>query len=116
MAKRLGRGVNILGYNPVWDDPASARFEEKHFKLIRDEGFPSVRINLNALQRMGPAPAYALDEKWLATLDQAVRSARAAESLDWAWVYWEFDSDFIVYDIDKDRWVGPVLEVLIPAR
>mgnify|MGYP006266571151 CR=1 FL=1 len=40
--------------------------------------------------------------------------ARTAESLGWAWTYWQFDSDFIVYDIDKDRWVEPILAALIP--
>lgn len=75
--KRIGRGVNILGYDPIWDNAKDARFKEKHFNLIREAGFQSVRINLHALQRMGPAPAYKLDEKWLATLDWAVRSALA---------------------------------------
>jgi endoglucanase len=31
--------------------------------------------------------------------------ARHAESLGWSWSYWQFDSDFIVYDIDEDAWV-----------
>ncbi len=75
--KRLGRGVNILGYDPIWDNSEDARFKEKHFKLIHEAGFQSVRINLHALQRMGPAPAYKLDEKWLATLDWAVKNALA---------------------------------------
>jgi endoglucanase len=39
--------------------------------------------------------------------------ARTAESMGWAWAYWQFDSDFIVYDIDKDRWVEPILKALI---
>ncbi|MGZ7066529.1 MAG: hypothetical protein ACXVI6_09245, partial [Candidatus Aminicenantales bacterium] len=50
--KRLGRGVNILGYDPIWDSFGQARFKDKHFKLIHDAGFQSVRINLHALQRM----------------------------------------------------------------
>jgi len=36
-----------------------------------------------------------------------------AEARGWAWTYWQFDSDFIVYDIDKDRWVEPILRALI---
>jgi endoglucanase len=36
-----------------------------------------------------------------------------AESLGWSWAYWQFDSDFIVYDIDHDQWVEPVLEALM---
>ncbi len=42
--------------------------------------------------------------------------ARAAESLGWAWAYWQFDSDFIVYDIGKDRWVEPILKALVPGK
>jgi len=42
--------------------------------------------------------------------------ARAAEKRGWAWAYWQFDSDFIVYDIDKDQWNEPILRALIPAR
>ena len=40
--------------------------------------------------------------------------ARTAETLGWAWGYWQFDSDFIVYDIPKDQWVTPILTALIP--
>jgi len=40
--------------------------------------------------------------------------ARTAESLGWAWTYWQFDSDFIAYDIDEDRWVEPILTALVP--
>jgi endoglucanase len=75
--KRLGRGVNILGYDPIWDNFGNARFKAKHFKLIHDAGFQTVRINLHALQRMGVAEAYKLDESWLGTLDWAVKNALA---------------------------------------
>ena len=40
--------------------------------------------------------------------------ARTAESLGWAWTYWQFDSDFIVYDIPRDQWVQPIWRALIP--
>ncbi len=75
--KRLGRGVNILGYDPIWDSFGQARFKEKHFKLIHDAGFQSVRINLHALQRMDAANGFKLDEGWLKTLDWAVKNALA---------------------------------------
>jgi endoglucanase len=39
--------------------------------------------------------------------------AREAERLGWSWSYWQFDSDFVVYDIDGDCWVTPILEALI---
>jgi endoglucanase len=40
--------------------------------------------------------------------------ARLAEKFRWSWAYWQFDSDFIVYDIPNNRWVEPVLNALIP--
>jgi endoglucanase len=38
--------------------------------------------------------------------------ARTAEKLGFSWAYWQFDSDFIVYNIDKDQWVTPLLNAL----
>jgi endoglucanase len=40
--------------------------------------------------------------------------ARTAESMGWAWTYWQFDSDFIVYDVTKDRWIEPIRKALLP--
>jgi endoglucanase len=42
--------------------------------------------------------------------------ARAAEARGWSWAYWQFDSDFIVYDIPQDRWVEPIRDALCPPR
>ena len=41
--------------------------------------------------------------------------ARTAESFGWSWAYWQFDSDFVVYDIERDAWVAPILNALIPT-
>jgi endoglucanase len=41
---------------------------------------------------------------------------RHTESLGWSWGYWQFDKDFILYDIDQDRWNQPVLEAIIPPQ
>ena len=41
--------------------------------------------------------------------------ARAAEQRGWSWSYWQFDSDFILYDVRRDAWVEPILRALIPA-
>jgi endoglucanase len=53
-----------------------------------------------------------------ADMDSRVRwtnfIARQAEVRNWSWSYWQFDSDFIVYDIDKGEWVKPILNALIP--
>jgi len=40
--------------------------------------------------------------------------ARAAESRGFAYAYWQFSSDFIVYDFKKQQWVEPILNALIP--
>jgi len=53
-----------------------------------------------------------------ADMDSRVRYisyvARAAESRGWAWAYWQFEGNFIVYDIAKDRWIDPIWKALIP--
>ena len=40
--------------------------------------------------------------------------AREAEARGWSWAYWQFDSDFILWDMQRDTWVRPILEALIP--
>ena len=42
--------------------------------------------------------------------------ARAAEKLGWSWAYWQFDSDFVLWDMKRDAWVEPILHALIPQR
>jgi len=75
--KRLDRGVNILGYDPIWDDFSAGRFKDRHFKLIHEAGFQTVRINLHALQRMDARNGHKLADAWLSTLDWAVKTALA---------------------------------------
>ncbi|MCY1253777.1 Endoglucanase H [compost metagenome] len=41
---------------------------------------------------------------------------RTAESLGWAWAYWQFDKSFSLYDIEGDKWVEPILSALIPGK
>lgn len=75
--RRLGRGVNILGYDPLWHSPDQARFQEKHFRFIKEAGFQSVRVNLQPFRHMGAAPDLALRAQWFQTLDWVVASATA---------------------------------------
>ena len=55
-----------------------------------------------------------------ADLDSRIRwtnhISREAEARNWSWSYWQFDSDFIVYDIDNDQWNTPIKEALIPSK
>lgn len=46
--------------------------------------------------------------------DSAV--ARAAEARGFAWAYWQFDKDFVLYDVAKEQWVEPILNALIPKK
>ena len=73
--KAMTRGVNVLGYDPIWKDPAQARFQMRHFKTIKDGGFDAVRVNLHAFSHMDADNR--LDPAWLKTLDQAVEAALA---------------------------------------
>jgi endoglucanase len=39
--------------------------------------------------------------------------ARTAKMYGFSWAYWQFDSDFIVYNIEKESWVKPILKALL---
>jgi endoglucanase len=75
--RKLGRGVNIIGYDPIWRSRDQARFQAKHFRLLKEAGFNSVRINLEPFRQMDAANDYALSASWLEVLDWAVREAQA---------------------------------------
>lgn len=74
----LGRGINVLGYDPIWRDPAKARFKVEDFALIKAGGFDSIRVNLYPFAHMGGAPDYRLDESWWRTMDWIVGHALQA--------------------------------------
>jgi endoglucanase len=73
--KRMGRGVNIIGYDPLWQDFTKARFQDRHFARIHDGGFQTVRVNLQAFAHMDSANQ--LDPVWLSTLDWVIDRALA---------------------------------------
>src|SRR4051812_25950660 len=72
--QRLGRGVNVLGYDEIWRHPERARFKAEHFRAIRQAGFNHVRINLHPFRDNRGAKGE-LGEAWLKTLDWAVDQA-----------------------------------------
>ena len=68
---KLGRGVNILGYDHAfWKDRTKGRFKESYFKMIKDAGFSSVRVNLYPFSFMDKD--HKLDPAWLKSLDWVV--------------------------------------------
>ena len=74
----LGRGVNVLGYDPIWKSADQARFKNEHFQVIRAGGFDTLRVNLFPFKHMGAAPGYQLDDSWWRITDWAVSNAVAA--------------------------------------
>lgn len=63
-AARMHRGMNILDDDPLWRDPAAARFQPRHFARLREAGFDTVRLNLHLLDH----------PKALAGIDRLVRA------------------------------------------
>ena len=66
----LIRGVNIVGYDPIWTDPAQARFQPRLMQVIKDGGFDHVRLNLQAFAHMDKDGQ--LSPAWFKTLDTLV--------------------------------------------
>lgn len=75
-AIKLGRGVNILGYDPLWTDAGKARFKPAYYKMLHESGFQNIRVNLQAFSHMDASGR--LDAQWLATLDHVVKQATGA--------------------------------------
>jgi endoglucanase len=73
--QRLGRGVNILGYDPVWKSRSKARMKDEHFTLIRKAGFNSVRVPLHPFRDRGIDEKNKLKDGWLEVLDWTVEPA-----------------------------------------
>jgi endoglucanase len=70
---QMKRGVNILSDDPLWQDASQGRFKPHHFKIIRDGGFDTVRINLYGFRHMDEKMELA--PTWFATLDRLIGEA-----------------------------------------
>ena len=70
---RMKRGVNIVGYDPLWRDASKGRFKPRHLKIIKDGGFDTVRINLYGFRHMNEE--LELAPGWYATLDWLIDEA-----------------------------------------
>ncbi|MEI8047605.1 MAG: glycoside hydrolase family 5 protein [Bacteroidota bacterium] len=75
---KMGRGINIIGYDSaVWKDYTKGRFKEKYFKMIKDAGFSTIRVNLFAFSGMDST--HKLNSKWMETLDWVVKKGLEAK-------------------------------------
>jgi endoglucanase len=77
--ERLGRGVNIIGYDPIWRSRDRARFKTHYFRMIKDAGFSTVRINLHPFRHMERDGNYTLRDSWWEVLNWAVENAQGSD-------------------------------------
>ena len=75
-ARRMGRGVNILGYDGVWKGETDAPFHAGDFALIRKAGFEHVRLNFFGLGFMDAQGR--VDRAVLERLDRVIDAATRA--------------------------------------
>ena len=72
--RQMGRGVNIIGYDPFWRDDAQGNYKDEHFAKIKAAGLSTVRVVLFAFRALDAQNR--LDPKWLNRLDWVVATAR----------------------------------------
>src|SRR5688572_6421771 len=73
--QKLGRSVNVLGYDPIWRSREQGRFKVEYFQKLKAAGFNSVRLNLHAFRHMDATNG--LKASWFEVLDWAVKEAQA---------------------------------------
>lgn len=71
--QKMGRGINVLGYDGLWEGRLNAPFRQQNFKQIYDAGFRHVRINLHAFQHLNADNK--LDQRILYRLEWAFKYA-----------------------------------------
>lgn len=74
---QMGAGVNILGYDPYWQEGGQGNYREEHFKAIRDAGFSTVRVVLFTFRHLDEDGV--LDPAWLEKLDWVVEMGNKHE-------------------------------------
>lgn len=74
---QMGAGVNILGYDPYWQEGGQGNYREEHFKAIRDAGFSTVRVVMFTFRHLDEDGV--LDPAWLEKLDWVVEMGKQHE-------------------------------------
>lgn len=69
----LGRGINVLGYDGIWEGAPNAPFRLDNLTAIRKAGFSHIRINFFGFKFMNSENV--LDEAVLKRLDAVVEAA-----------------------------------------
>lgn len=73
--EKLGRGVNIIGYDPLWKDNTKARMKDIHFKLLKEAGFNNVRIVISPFKFSMNDSTFTINPSFFTTLDWAIKTA-----------------------------------------
>ena len=71
---KMGPGVNIIGYDPYWQDGGKGNYKEEHFKAMHDAGFGTIRVVLFTFSHIGADGK--IDPKWLTKLDWVVEMGK----------------------------------------
>ncbi|MBW7969640.1 cellulase family glycosylhydrolase [Bradyrhizobium sp. BR 10289] len=74
---KLGRGINILGYDGIWEGGQNAPFRLDNLTTIKRAGFSHVRINFFGFKFMGAGNV--LDEIVLRRLDAVIEEVLARD-------------------------------------
>lgn len=74
---RLGRGVNIIGYDRIWQEPENGRFKQRYFGMIKQAGFQHVRVNIHAFKAMETQAPYTINNTFLGVMDWTIENALA---------------------------------------
>ncbi|WP_314953938.1 glycoside hydrolase family 5 protein [Bradyrhizobium cosmicum] len=91
---KLGRGINILGYDGIWEGGRDAPFRLDNLTAIRTAGFSHVRINFFAFKFMGEGNL--VDEIVLRRLDAVIEEVLARNLIP---VLDEHDTDVCQRDV-----------------
>jgi endoglucanase len=85
----LGRGINILGYDGLWEGGKNAPFRPENLTMIKHAGFSHVRINFFGFKHMNSENV--LDEIVLTRLDAVIEEVLGRKLIP---ILDEHDSEF----------------------
>ncbi|MCC8981782.1 glycoside hydrolase family 5 protein [Bradyrhizobium acaciae] len=92
----LGRGINILGYDGIWEGYRNAPFRHENLAAIRKAGFSHVRINFFGFRHMDSGNV--LDDAVLRRLDAVIEQVFASKLIP---ILDEHDTDLCQRDVPE---------------
>ena len=105
----MGRGLNFIGSDPIWEDFSTARFHAPSTVAFEILNEPNGKLTAE-LWNGWAGQALAIIRETNPTRNVPGRQTAHRRRC----CGWQFDSDSIAYDIPKDEWVGPIHTALVP--